>query len=103
MRQIFQRFVFVLLAMASVQSFAAPASGYWWNPAESGRGFVIEIQGSQMFMAGFLYAVNGEATWVASVGPMTTPTQYSGQLITYKGGQTLTGAYQAPALSSQGF
>ena len=22
---------------------AAPASGYWWNPAEPGRGFVIEI------------------------------------------------------------
>ncbi len=71
----------------------APAAGYWWNTAEPGRGFVIEIQGSDMFMAGFLYAQNGEATWVASSGTMAAPEQYSGSLITYANGQTLSGAY----------
>jgi hypothetical protein len=76
----------------------SPLAGYWWNPAESGRGFVIEIQGTDMFMAGFLYAANGEASWVASTGPMTSPTQYAGSLITYAGGQTLMGNYQAPSL-----
>jgi hypothetical protein len=90
----------IMLAMGwSLPASANPASGYWFNPAESGRGFVSEIQGSTMFMAGFLYAASGEATWVATTGPMTSATQYSGTLITYNGGQTLTGAYQAPSLA----
>ena len=59
----------------------------------SGTGFVIEVQGNSMFMAGFLYAAGGAATWVASNGPMTSPTQYAGSLVTYHGGQTLTGNY----------
>ena len=87
----------VLWSAPAAQAQIAPAAGYWWNPVQGGRGFVIEIQGTTMFMAGFLYATSGEATWVASSGPMTSPTQYSGSLITYTGGQTLTGAYQMPS------
>jgi len=96
------RFFPALLAFAlfSLGAHASPASGYWWNTAEPGRGFVIEIQGTTMFMAGFLYAANGEATWVASSGQMTTPTQYSGPLITYGGGQTLTGSFKAATQSA---
>jgi hypothetical protein len=71
-----------------------PESGYWWNPAEPGRGFVIEIQGNAMYLAAFLYTADGRATWVASGGAMKSQTKYSGQLIAYEGGQTLTGAYQ---------
>jgi hypothetical protein len=78
----------------------APSAGYWWNPAAAGSGFVIEVQNSQMFMAGFLYAPSGEATWVSSFGPMTSSTQYSGPLITFSGGQTLTGTYIAPVQNS---
>jgi hypothetical protein len=96
MRIVVLRYVIALLAAVSLRAEAAPASGYWWNPAENGRGFVIEVQGNQMFMAGFLYAANGEATWVASHGAMATATHYSGPLITFSGGQTLTGSYQAP-------
>jgi hypothetical protein len=82
-----------LSAACCAQAQVAPANGYWWNPAESGRGFVIEVQGTQLFIAGFLYASSGESTWVASIGPMTSPSRYSGPLITFSGGQTLTGAY----------
>jgi lysyl endopeptidase len=71
-----------------------PQAGYWWNPAQAGSGFVIEVQDSSMFMAGFLYSSSGEATWISSFGPMTTPTQYTGQIVTFSGGQTLTGAYR---------
>lgn len=85
-----------LSATFSAQA-VTPASGYWWNPAEPGRGYVIEVQGATMFFASFLYASSGEATWASSDGPMTTPLQYSGSLINYSGGQTLTGAYQPAA------
>jgi hypothetical protein len=88
----------------SAMAQASPAAGYWWNPAAAGSGFVIEIQGSTMFMAGFLYTASGNATWVASSGPIPSATQYSGPLVFYTGGQTLTGNYQpatlAPALGN---
>ena len=99
MKKIFLGLMFAVLAFVPMAADASPVSGYWWDPSESGNGFVIEIQGSQMFMAGFLYAASGEATWVASVGPMASSSEYSGSLITYTGGQTLTGNYVVPALS----
>ena len=86
----------ILLLMGPSGAIAAPGTGYWWNTVEPGRGFVIEIQGTTMFMAGFLYDTIGHATWVASTGPMASATQYSGSLTTYSGGQTLTGAYLGP-------
>jgi hypothetical protein len=78
----------------------SPPAGYWWNPATPGSGFVIEVQGTNLFMGGFLYAASGEAFWVASTGAMTSSSQYSGSLVTYSGGQTLTVSYQAPALNA---
>jgi carboxypeptidase C (cathepsin A) len=91
-------------AVLSMPAHASPASGYWWNPAEGGNGFVIEVEGSAMFFAGFLYDTSGRATWVASTGPLTSATQYSGALYAYSGGQTLTGAYttasQSPSLGN---
>jgi len=73
-----------------------PQGGYWYNPAEGGRGFVIEVQGSSMYMAAFLYAASGEATWVYSGGPMLSATEYQGSLYTFSGGPALTGAYKTP-------
>ena len=89
----------ILAVLFTNPATAAPASGYWWNPAEAGRGFVIETQGNTLFMAGFLYDTSGKTTWVASLGPMTSSTQYSGDMITYSGGQTLTGAYKSATLA----
>lgn len=100
MKKILLGLALVVLAVLSQSARAQPETGYWWNPAEGGRGFVIEIQGTTMYFAGFLYAASGEATWVSSSGPMSTPTSYSGSLITYSGGQTLTGAYQSAQASS---
>jgi hypothetical protein len=91
--------VFIEAPFSHAQTIT-PATGYWLNPTASGSGFVIEVQGSKMFMAGFLYSENGEATWVGSVGPMTSPTVYSQPLITFSGGQTLTGAYVPPVQSA---
>jgi hypothetical protein len=88
-----QCLLLALLSLLPLAAHATPATGYWLNPNASGSGFVIEVQGSKMFMAGFLYAANGEATWVGSVGTMTSSSVYSGSLITFSGGQTLSGAY----------
>lgn len=83
-------------ATAGVVS-AIPQSGVWWNPAESGRGYVIEIRDGKLNFGGYLYDESGRATWVAS-GPaaMLSNTSYSGTLESFSGGQTLTSAYKAP-------
>ena len=73
-----------------------PESGWWWNPAESGSGYSIEVQGGNLFFVGFMYDAASNPVWYFSAGPMSTPTTYSGALQQFANGQTLTGAYRAP-------
>ncbi len=86
------------VAMGAVQ--AAPENGWWWNSAQSGRGFSMEVQGDTMFLAGYFYESDGRATWLASAGPMQDATSYQGRLSAYGNGQTLTGNYQAPGAAT---
>lgn len=74
-----------------------PETGWWWNPAESGRGFTIEVNGNNMFMATFLYDVSGRSTWYATVGGMNSDGSYGGPLQEFAGGQTLVGPYRPAA------
>lgn len=94
-------------------SFSAPAfapstatfeSGFWWNEAESGRSFFVEVQGSRAVLASYMYDASGQPVWYVSTGPITNiggavapATQiFGGALNRYGGGQTLTGPYRAP-------
>src|ERR1035437_5128872 len=78
-------------------TLVAPQSGWWWNPAESGSGYSIELQGNQIFMAAYLYETNGLATWYTSGLTRQSSGAYSGAVQRYSGGQTLLGTYKAPA------
>ena len=80
-------------------TYVEPSTGWYWNPAEGGRGFAIERQGNQLFMAGFYYETTGEATWSVSTFTAQADGQYTGQLMRYSGGQTLLGTYKAPSSS----
>ncbi|MEO8509013.1 MAG: hypothetical protein ABI593_15405, partial [Betaproteobacteria bacterium] len=73
-----------------------PLSGWWWNPAESGRGFSVELQGDTLFVASFMYDDAGKPVWYLSAGPMTSPMHYEGPWLRYANGQTLTGSYHPP-------
>jgi alpha-tubulin suppressor-like RCC1 family protein len=74
-----------------------PQAGYWWNPAEGGRGYTIEAQSNTVFVAAYMYDNSGNAVWYAA-GPaaLTGGNAYVGNWTTYTGGQTLTGSYHAP-------
>ncbi len=75
----------------------APQTGWWWNPAESGRGYGIEVQGRNLFYAAFLYEADGRATWNIAAGPTSVDgSVFAGDLLRFTGGQSLTGAYRAP-------
>ena len=43
--------------------YVEPGTGWYWNPAENGRGFAIERQGDVLFLAGFMYEVSGAQVW----------------------------------------
>jgi hypothetical protein len=82
-----------VLGVAAVDT--TPQTGWWWNAAESGRGFFIEKRGNNLFMAGYYYEPDGRATWFSAAGAMSG-NSFSGPMTTYRGGQTLTGTYRAP-------
>ncbi len=79
-----------------------PESGWWWNPAEAGRGFAIEKQGTMLMVAGFLYDAAGNATWYMSAGSMTDASTYSDTLDTFSGGQCIDCVYKAPTSTTSG-
>ena len=73
----------------------APQTGWWWNPAEDGRGFGIEVRGNNLFMSGYLYDDAGHATWVISGGPVALDGAFfNGTISKVANGQTLTGPYK---------
>jgi alpha-tubulin suppressor-like RCC1 family protein len=70
-----------------------PDTGYWWNPNEPGRGYMIEQSNGKVLFASFLYEFNGRATWYSSGPSPFGGGTYAGVLNLYAGGQTLTSAY----------
>ena len=73
-----------------------PENGWWWNESETGRGYFIEWQGANAFLATYLYTPGGSPIWYATQAATPDMSRLSGALTTYTGGQTLTGAYRAP-------
>src|ERR1044071_9754696 len=79
--------------IAGSASAVLPDIGCYFNTAEGGRGFNIEIQNNIFFMAGFIYDTAGNPIWVVSGGPMSTDRTYSGAAFQTANGQPLGGAY----------
>ena len=72
-----------------------PEVGWYWNPAEGGRGYGIEVQNNKVFMAMFHYNLDGSPTWNVAQGDITTGVNIP-PFELYSGGQTLTSAYRGP-------
>jgi hypothetical protein len=89
-----------LATLVSTFVQAAPQAGWWWNSAESGRGFFLEVQGPRMFMSGYFYADDGTATWLVSNDPMPGESSYDGRLLAFRDGQSLLGDYRHPAAAT---
>lgn len=79
-------------------SAAAPAfrpeTGWWWNAAEGGRGFALEVQGDAFFIAGFMYGPAGEPMWYVSGGRVSTPNRLDGTWQSCANGQALGAAFR---------
>lgn len=96
-----ERFNIVSGGVASLPSASSPQTGWWWNAAEGGRGFSIEVQNGTMFIAGYMYDDSGNPIWYASgPTPMASSSAYSGTWQQYGNGQTLMGAYKSAAVAN---
>ena len=95
-----KRFEMVGNGLALTPVANQPQGGWWWNENESGRGYFIEWQGANAFLATYLYTSTGSPTWYASQVATPDIARFAGPLTSYSGGQTLTGTYHAPTSTS---
>jgi hypothetical protein len=95
LRRIAWLFAAVLGSLASTAHAFTPETGFYWNPAEPGSGIAIEIQDNILFLAGYVYDTQGNATWVTSAGAIGGNSTYNGTLDQFRGGQCIGCAYTA--------
>ena len=78
-----------------------PETGIYWNPKQPGRGFIIEVNGNVATVGAFLYADDGQPTWLLATIqlPPGTAVESAGDLLQFAGGQTLTGSYKPANLA----
>ena len=93
-----QRFDDVIGQGNGVTPDFVPETGWWWNAAESGRGYFIEIKNNYAFIAGYMYEADGRQVWYISEGAMSTPQLFSSRWYQAANGQTLTGPYKKPII-----
>lgn len=79
---------------------ATPETGVWWNAAESGRSFNIEVRHGTLVISAQVYDEQGAPTWLLASGPYNaTNGTFIGTFSRYTGGQCLGCAYRAPQYS----
>jgi hypothetical protein len=77
-----------------------PDVGLWWNPAESGSGYNLQVRHGVMVVTVFSYAPGGEPVWYYSPGRLAESggtVTFSSTLDRYRGGQCAACAYSPPA------
>lgn len=83
-------------------------TGWYWNPLEGGTGFMFESQGSEGFVAFFVYdEVSGAPVWYAAQGSLVGSADggysFTGDLRRFSGGQALSDpTYRTPVSRSVG-
>lgn len=95
-----KKFLAGLLMLASSVAYAVtPKTGLWWNPNESGRGYAIDISGTTLVVAIYIYDASGNPLWYLASGSLTNNgTIFQSTLDKYSGGQCATCDYTPPGL-----
>ena len=77
-----------------------PATGLWWNPAESGSGYDLQVQHGVLVATIYGYTPAGDPVWYLATGPLAnagTNVVVTGTLDKFRGGQCISCMYQMPA------
>lgn len=90
-----------LVAAVSGSAAIELETGWWWNPDEPGRGFVIERSGDRISVGALAYENDGRAAWYLASGALQCGNEFRGSLLAYGGGQTLSGRYRKPSMQRE--
>ena len=84
----------------SAPGAVVPRAGVWWNPNESGSGYIFDVRNGTLVITIFSYeSGTGHSEWYLSSGPLTeNGTRYVGTLDKYRNGQCISCPYVAPTL-----
>ncbi|TWO71037.1 VCBS repeat-containing protein [Caenimonas sedimenti] len=84
------------IRLGGVTPVDRPETGIYWNPAESGRGYTIDTQGTTSVLTMFHYNPDGSPTWNIVTGNIASGV-FTANFDAFSGGQTLTGPYKPAA------
>jgi hypothetical protein len=82
-----ERLPFVPNGLTAPAQSGVPEAGWWWNPAETGRGFFIEWQNGWFHIAAYMYDETGRPRWYLSAYPSPDPMRISGNWWLFGNGQ----------------
>lgn len=91
---VMSRLAFDLGSVAAPAAPGMPESGWWWDPAEPGSGFAIEVQRRQLFVVAYTYDALGQPTWLSAFGEINTAAIFEGTWQAFANGQHLEGPYR---------
>jgi hypothetical protein len=95
--------VAAFLVAARTAAAFAPSSGLWWDPSESGRGYVIDVQDGVMTVSAYAYDGSGESLWYLGAAPYNNSTNtFTAQMNTFSGGQCFGCGPSSPLASPAG-
>jgi hypothetical protein len=86
--------------LGNLFSFAGsitPVVGLWWNPAESGSGYNIDIKHNVMVVTTYSYKPSGDSEWYISSGVLLGNI-FTGVLLKARNGQCISCAYPGLAV-----
>ena len=88
------------VSSAGAATVGGPATGLWYNPQESGRGFGIDIQGETMIVTTYIYeTTGGDPIWYLSSGPYNHETGvFQSTYDSYSGGQCFGCPWHQPSV-----
>lgn len=73
-----------------------PETGWWWTKNEGGRAVFVELQNDAMMIGILSYSDEpgavGKATWAIASNKVTSPASFTGRLLGFAAGPTLTSA-----------
>ncbi len=77
-----------------------PVTGLWWNPAESGSGYDLQVQHGVLVVTMYSYTSTGDPVWYLALGSLANAgvgVTVAGTLDKYRGGQCASCMYQMPS------
>jgi hypothetical protein len=88
-------FALLLILFTKAALGVVPEQGLWWNPAESGRGYGIELQDDYLFLTYYAYGAAGQSAFFTSGGRYSAITNSADlDFATFSNGQCFGCTYQ---------